>query len=288
MVSNSPEKIPSYGLWYEGMLSDKESVRLLYHHVNATSGTALLAVEMWNVGKQSARVHISAGLGGPSYDELWVGHRAASEYLRNAANGAGWIVTIPPDTVMTAFSHVMPRGSVVSGIAEFRAQGAANVSLRVYLAPSGMATGLRPIDTYIPSPILGQWEYPDPLRQMKARYEVGGNWAFVTIGDRPAIGLKSGDLLQGCYGVIHDVKLELTNPTQDSASTSVMLEPAGGPARGCMLVDGRYVQTPVLRNNQDALVAKYQLAPGETRTVDVLTMPQAGSNYPVRLVVRPS
>ena len=33
-------------------------------------------------------------------------------------------------------------------------------------------------------------------------------------------------------------------------------------------------------------VTKYRLAPGEVRQVDVELFPQAGSNYPVRIVVK--
>ena len=66
-----------------------------------------------------------------------------------------------------------------------------------------------------------------------------------------------------------------------------MMEPAGGVARGSLLVDGRPAETPVMRNSDEAPLASYELAPGETRTVKIVTMPQAGSNYPVRLVARP-
>ncbi len=275
-------------MWYEALLSDWQSARLLYHHVNAASESALLVVELWNLGNQPARVHITAGLGGPSYDEIWVGHRATAEYLRSSSHGAGWIVSIPAGTIMTIFSHTMPRGSVVSGLAEFRALGPAKLSVRVSLEPPATATGLRPIEHYSPAPMLGECQYPDPQRQLKARYEVGGSWAFVTIGDRPAVGIKDGDRLQGSYGVMHEVKVEMVNSTNAPAATSILLEPAGGPARGCLLVDGQQVQTQVMRTNDEAPVAKYQLAPGETRTVTILTMPEAGSNYPVRLVVRPT
>ncbi len=169
MVSNSPEKLRGYGLWYEALLSDWQSARLLYHHVNATSESALLVVELWNLGDQPARVHITAGLGGPSFDELWVGHRATAEYMRSSSRGAGWVVSIPAGTVMTIFSHTMPRGSVVSGLAEFRALGPAKLSVRVSLEAPATPTGLRPVEHYAPAPMLGECEYPDPQRHLKAR-----------------------------------------------------------------------------------------------------------------------
>ncbi len=287
MVSNSPEKLPSEGLWYEGTLSEQQTARLLYHHVNASGAQGLLTVEIWNLGQQAARLHLTAGLGGPSNDELWVGHRAMSEFLRNFSRNAGWIISVPPGTVMTVLSQSMPARSIVSGVAEIRPLEAANVSVRLALRPAATAIGLRPIEYYQPSPLLGAWQYPSPLRQIKAKYEVGGNWTFVTIGDQPAVGLKEGDRLLGSYGVMYEVQLELSNPTNAPAPTGILMEPAGGAARGSLLVDGRPVETSVMRNSDEAPVASYTLAPGETRTVRLLTMPQAGSNYPVRLVARP-
>ena len=41
------------------------------------------------------------------------------------------------------------------------------------------------------------------------------------------------------------------------------------------------------RADDKAVAESYPLAPGERRTVHILTMPLAGSNYPARLTVRP-
>jgi len=284
MVSNSPEKLRGFGLCYEAVLADGKSARLLYHHVNATSGPARLAVELWNLGQHPARVRLTAGLGGPSRDELGVGHQAAADYLRKVMRNAGTTVSLPPETIVTAFSQVMPRGSVASGVAELRPVGPAKISVRVLLGPTGPSPGPRPVGSYTPSPLLGRYQYPAPQRELKARYDVGGNWAFVAIGDQPAVGLKDGDRLQGSYGVVHEVTLELANPTREPAAALLALQSGGGPARGCLLVDGRQTETPVLREGDEAALAKYHLAPGETRVVSIAIMPEAGSNYPVRLV----
>jgi hypothetical protein len=122
---------------------------------------------------------------------------------------------------------------------------------------------------------------------VKASYRVGGAWTFITIGDQPAVGIVDGDRLQGSYGVMYDVSLELSNPTATPAQVQIMMEAAGGPARGALLVDGRLTEVAMIRKTEEAPVAVYPLAPGETRTVRISTMPQSGSNYPVRLVARP-
>ena len=287
MVSNSPERILSYGLWFEGKMADSDSIRLLYHHVNGLKAAADLVVELWNIGPEPARVQVIAGAAGPSLDEAWVGHRAASEFLAKRAANSGWIVPVPAGTTVPVISQRLSPGSVASGVLELRALGRADLSVRLYLEPPVSQRTPRDIASYAPSPLLGQWHYPQTTRTVKTKYEVGHDWAFVTIGDQPAAGLKDGDLLEGSYGVLYDIDLELANPTGEPARVVVMLEPAGGPARGALLIDGRQVETALLRKDDEGVVARYLLGPGEVRRVHIQTMPQGGSNYPVRLVARP-
>jgi hypothetical protein len=288
MVSNSPERLRTNGLWFEGRLQGSYSARLLYHHVNATSQQADLVVEAWNLGDQPAFVHVIAGYGGPVKDEAWAGHRAATQFLGNRESGVGWVVPIPPGLAMPVLDQRMTPGSTASGLLELRPLTQSNLSLRLYLARHQSARLARPVGSYVPSPLLGQWHYPNPRREVTATYTVGGDWAFITIGDKGALGLVEGDVLPGSYGVLYDITLELINPTAEEAPVATAIESAGGPARATLLVDGRQVESAVIRANSEAVVARHLLAPGERRRVHIETMPQAGSNYPVRLVVRPA
>lgn len=286
MVSNSPERLRSHGLWFEGRLGDSQSARLLYHHVNAAGVDSELVVELWNLGPSRSRVQVIAGTGGPTRDESWAGHRAASNFLGNRAGNVGWIVEIPPDTATPVLAHSISSGATSSGLLELRALGAANLSVRLYLAPRRSERMAHPITDYLESPLLGQWHYPEARREVSATYVVGRDWAFVTIGNQATPGMVEGDLLAGNYGLIYDISLDLSNPTAEEARVVVLLEPAGGSARATLLVDGQQVETALMQADSQAEVARYQLAPGERRRVRIQTMPEGGSNYPVRLVAR--
>lgn len=286
MVSNSPERLAGHGLWFEGKISGGQPARLLYHHVNASRGAADLVVELWNLGEAMARVQVVAGTAGPSQDEAYVGHRAAAEFLSRRAGGEGWVVPIAARTAAPVVSQRLPAGAVASGVIEFRPLSAADLRVRVYLAPSLSLRFPRLVENYAESPLLGRWQYSQTRREISARYQVGREWAFITIGDQPLVGASGGDLLAGAYGVIHDIALELTNPTALPAQVDLYLEPAGGPARAAVLVDGVPVETAMLRRHDEGTLARYRLGPGQTRRVRLQTMPQGGSNYPVRLVAR--
>ncbi len=286
MVSNSPERLLSHGLWYEGSLAEIQSARLLYHHVNSSRVASDLIVELWNVGDQPARVQVISGKGGPSRDEAFAGHRAAAEFLVNRASNTGWIVPLPPKTAVPIIAQDMDPGSTLSGMLELRKLGPGDIRVRCYLEESRSAWLPYLIRSYQPSPVLGRWVYPQPRQEIGAKYVVGRDWAFVTIGDPPVPGTDPTDLLAGNYGVIYDITLDLVNPTAEPARVDVLMEPGGGAARALLLINGKPVEAAMLKQNSESRIARYILAPGEIRSVHIETTPQGGSNYPVRLFAR--
>ena len=288
MVSNWPERLREHGMWFEGKLAGGQPTRLLYHHVNAAGVASDLAIELWNLSGELAWVHVIAGVGGPSFDEAWAGHRAARSFLTNKAGGVGWMVPVPPRTAVPVLAQPVTKGATASGIMELRTMGTGDLSVQLYLGPRSLGRLPRPITVYRESPLLGQWHYPKARQEVKAQYVVGREWAFVTIGDQPAAGLMAGDELRGSYGVLYDINLELVNPTAEEARVAIVMEAAGGPARGALLVDGRITEAAMLRQEVEVPVSQYRLSPGEVRRVHIQTLPQAGSNYPVRLVARPA
>jgi hypothetical protein len=286
MVSNSPERLLSHGLWFEGSLQEYQSARLLYHHVNSTGVHSDLVVELWNLGDRTGRVHVIAGKGGPSNDEAWAGHKAAVQFLADRANGIGWVVPVPPRTAVPIMFQEMSPGSTASGLLEMRSLGGGNLRVRCYLSPSRSSWLPYPIRTYDPSPVLGKWLYPQPRQEITAKYVVGREWAFVTIGDPAIPGLNDGDRLAGNYGVIYDITMELVNPNAEPAPVEIVVEPGGGAARAVLLVNGKQVEVALLKRDAEVRIARYVLTPGEVRSVRIQTTPQSGSNYPVRLVAR--
>jgi len=287
MVSNKPERLRSHGLWFEGSLVGSQAARLLYHHVNAMKGPADLVVEVWNLGDGAARVHVVEGTAGPSRDEAWVGHRATAQFLVSRKTNVGWVATVPPGAAVPVLSQRTTPGSTSSGVLELRPLEEGDLRVRVYLAPRLSRVFPRPIGDYLEAPLAGQWHYPQPQRHIRERFVVGSAWTFITIGAEAAVGVAEGDRLAGSYGVIHEIDLELVNPTAEPARVAIMIAAAGGPARSALLVDGILTEVAALKTHAEAEVARYTLEPGQVRRVRIETMPQAGSNYPVRLLARP-
>jgi hypothetical protein len=99
--------------------------------------------------------------------------------------------------------------------------------------------------------------------------------------------VRTDEPLVGDYGVLYRLRLRLLNPTDREASAALVASAAGGPARGLFLVDNAAVDAGLLRPAEERQVAAFVVPPSAHRQVMVLTMPVAGSFYPVRLAVKP-
>lgn len=59
----------------------------------------------------------------------------------------------------------------------------------------------------------------------------------------------------------------------------------GGQARGTFLVGDRLIDGPVVQPNTPRVLTTLRLSPGAHRSLRIATMPESGSNYPVRLTL---
>lgn len=285
MVSNRPERIPSCGLWYLGRVPSGHPARLLYHHVNSSPGDAELAVELVNTSDAPLRVQIVEACGGPSRDEVFVGHKAAREFLQRQADDVGYVVAIPSGCTYTQFAVLLHRGEVISGLTEMRVLGDGELRVGVRLRPPS-ANIVAPISE-VPEDRISSWVFSEPHKRIQATYRVGSNWAFATIGDKQVLSATGRELLDGDYGVFYDVTFDIENPTMLPAPVELVLMPGGGLARGIIMIDGQIYETRLLRYGETERLFVVTVPAGGRQELRVRTMPQAGSNYPIKLVLRP-
>ena len=66
---------------------------------------------------------------------------------------------------------------------------------------------------------------------MRSRFTVGGSWSFINVGKR-AIRNQGAKRLDGNYGVLYDIALEVENPTDQERTVSLSLSPDAGLAMG--------------------------------------------------------
>ncbi len=297
--SNNPERIVKPGALFAGRLTAGANIatRLLYHHQSAMATPFRFTAELVNDGDTPAKVHLSGNDAGPVRDTVWVGFRAAADFVKAYQTGVGAVVEVPPHSRMALSTARIPAGLTISGLWELRLLSGPAPLVRVTAeavdAPGLLKDTFTPVALATPEPVqtapnLSDHVYPDPEKQVAAKYEVGGRWQFLALGKTPLTAVQSPDRqLYGNYGVFYDFDVTLENPTDRESKARVVFEPSAGMAGGIFLIGDRKVEIPQTNLPQETTLASYMLAPGEKRQVRIRTLPLSGSNYPATIILCP-
>lgn len=291
--SNNPERIPDFGTLFTGRL-DMGTARLLYHHQNGLSSPVWFVVELINDGDAPLQVQVVGGDAGPVRDTVWVGFRAASDFLTDVSSDSGVVLEIPARSRLALRTTRMPPGLTISGLMQLRQVSGGAPLVRV--AADRLGDSLSVPETLRAYPVhealvqeaarLSDHVYPKPAKRLEARYTVGGRWAFLSVGRAPIGGANGEKSLEGNYGVFYDIVVALENPTDRPAEVRVLFEPAAGLTGAVFVIEGKRVEIPQTNLPTESVLARFRLAPGQKRTIRMRTLPLSGSNYPVNLVVR--
>jgi hypothetical protein len=297
LYSNNPERIMGPGNLFIGRLpDDTQMTRLLYHHQNDTRGLLHFSAELINDSDTPVQVQVVGGDAGPERDTVWVGYRAAADYIQASENGTGVVVEVPARSYVALSSLRLPPGQTVSGLMHLRTLSGPAPLIRIIAEPATLIT--HPV--YLPLPLdekrrgactpanFSEHVYPNPSKKLEAEYNVGGAWTFIKYG-RFGISASTSPqtVLQGNYGVFYDITVNLQNPTENSARVRLVFEPSAGMAGGIFRIGDRKVEIPQSDMPKETTLATYTLAPGESRKVTIRTLPLSGSNYPASIIVRP-
>lgn len=289
VISNDPETFREYRVLARGLLPPAQPVRFMVHHRNGLPKRTWLTLELLNTEDKWTWVTVRFGYGIPHESELRVGHEATENYLRAMVDDAAIRIALPPQSIYRLLRFALNPRDTASAIVEIRMDETAWVGYRVIALPSeppkweslsGTQLMEAMVSTADPSP------YAKPQKFVDETHTAGSQWTFISIG---RFGLQQplkGHTLRGNYGVVYRVTVKFTNPTNRSWQAQLVLEPVGGVVRGAFVVDGRLIKIPFLRPHEEQILQEFPLAPNQTRTVTVVTVPAAGSFYPVHLIAR--
>lgn len=281
LVSNKPEKVTAPAVLMRESLPAGHCRRVLWHHVNRGEADLTFALRLVNATGARTRVHILGDRAGPGRDEMYLGHVAMHRFWQALLGSTGYIATVPAGTIWNVFEQRTRPSQLISGMAQLINLGEADllVELAAKSRPARLpltSRGSRPKENLA----LSGFEY-EAFRQVSVTHTIGGPWTFVRVGKR-----SGPDQLPGDYGVLYDIKVDLSNTSDTPGPFEISLQAAGGANRGLYLINGQLVATRVLRPNQEKTLYKGKLPAQATRTITIKTIPQSGSNYPVTLIVR--
>lgn len=306
MVSNDPERVQKPQTLLTGEVTEAQGARLLYHHMNGMVQDGLLQIELLNPADVPRTVHILGAASSPMRDTVRVGYVAGELFLRALANNIGHTVTVPAQSKVVLLAQKIRPLDTASGVLQMKllpAEGVqpsapcvVKVSMQAYqnqplpLLGTTMAwafTPPRPLTAEERRQIAGtDHVYPNSQKVMTATYAVGQRWQFIRIGEQAVRNHNQQRKLDGNYGVIYEVRVELVNPTDKVRDVELAFEPSGGEAGGVFVIGGEVRGVPRAFPPNEFSITRIRLQPNQKRTVTIRTMPLAGSNYPATLMVR--
>lgn len=311
--SNNPEQLKrEQPVLFLGRLQPYKPVRLDYHHQNMSGGTLVFHADLINESGGPAAVQVISGISLPAQDTIQVGRRAGASFLKALNGNIGMVLQVPPHTRVPIVVQRLPSGLTVSGIVQMHqingAAGSVSIQVaadsdqgrlgtpvgRVILAAMSGSRAASPLPDEptdygngTPFPALSPYVFSAPQINLSAAYSVGGAWAFVRIGHKEALRDGTGKfVLAGNYGADYEIGLTLSNPTALPKPVGVFFAPEAGLAAGVFRIDDGPIQEfdPIALPTEPQL-ARFTLAPGETRKVKLQTIPLNGSFYPATIVV---
>jgi hypothetical protein len=299
--SNSPESVKRPGVLYGGELRRERPVRFLFHHVNDSGRPLTADVRLVNLADEPARLIVTPGEATPDKNPVLAGAEAGDEFLRNWIFGSGEVVWLPAHAWVPLSLRRLSPGETTSGLFMLRLLegGPARVYVSVVardpvqedseeasnapwrrMRPQrlGAADGRRPQ--------LNAHVYPNPFMAETVHYVVGGKEGFVYVGEQPIARADGRSKLDGNFGVVYTIDAEIKNPTPTPVPVEIVFQASTGYCGGMFVVDGKFVRSPIQQPAGGYRIWKETLQPGASASCRIVTVPFAGSCYPVTLTVR--
>lgn len=288
LVSNSPETIPFGKVLYTGALSNGQTVRLLFHHQNGSKAQHMyLSVTLSNPARDPATAWVQGAAGDPSPEEVTPGHDAAREFLDAYAHHAGFLVRLPGNTTVPLFVEDLPPLGITSGIAQFSLLDGQRLNVQVVARKTSEADP--PMLSFAPDfdRVHQRGAFARPQLGRTLSYSAGGPPVMMVLAaDQDLLHEgQTGAALQGNYGVVYEFNIDASNTTSSPAAAALVLHADGGQARGTFVIGDQVVESGLVQPNAPQVVTTFHLGPQTRRTIRILTIPESGSNYPVRLTL---
>jgi len=286
IVSNIPETLLGPGRILEREI-DAETLRLVYYHQNAASHNLTFHAFIRNDGITTANLSFIRSEGGPSRDGIFVGHKTTRTFLSLLSQNQYKNLTIGPGVGKSIlFQNVTPL-SIVSGILQILNPDRMPLHLKLHI--------IDPEYRHLSS--LNETEAPykgavftESFRKKTILLDCNQPLYEIRIGDKPFLRDNvTGIELKGNYGLLYSIQIQLVNASPTFRQVTLYYAPRGGIGRGTMLIEDKMMETSLFRL-EDYLspekVYSLTLNPGQNKHVSLLTMPQAGSFYPVSLIIQ--
>jgi hypothetical protein len=290
MVSDYPERLTEDGSLFTADLRYEQPSRFLYFHYNPRGQPdRRIVLRAENLSREPSIVQFISGRGGPSPNEMEVGHSATKRFLVNIAQNQGRLLTIGGNTSINIVEQDLPAGDVVCNLLQLRVLSGGNVHLTLFAQdasenPSDFVAGTELLES---ARKHARGIYPIADFHFATQWKVNEDYLELQIGQLPLPNHLLGQALAGDYGVLQSFVVNLENPLSRPQTVAIYENPRGGRATGSYLIDGVLVQSHQVPPYSRYKVRQYVVPAHGFVRVTIVTMPEAGSSLPLRLIFAP-
>lgn len=290
MVSDFPERLTANGILFASDLKWAQPSRFLYFHFNPPGEPARrLVLRAENRAAEPALLQFIYGQGGPAPNEMEAGHDATKRFLERQVQNEGRIISIPANGTLELAQQDLPPNAVVCGMLQLRVLDGGTVHLTLFAqnATSSPDEPLTGTDLLQSTEHHARGLYKIPEFHYSRTWSVDSDYLELPIGDIPLPNVMQGQALSGDYGVKQSFVVKVQNPTSRPQAIAIYENPRGGRATGTFVIDGVLIQSHGVPAFSRYKLRQYVVpARGFVRVV-IVTIPESGSSYPLRLVFAP-
>jgi hypothetical protein len=287
VLSNHPERIVSEGILFQRR-TDATPFRFMWHHRNDPAGPdRFLVLQLSNPTSVTRRLRVLWYSYGPSPDEIHVGHTAALDYSQAGIMGLGEELVLPANGTRTVEIRHVKAGQTMSGMAYIGEASGSAGPLEVIVSAADSSGSLPTESALNRDPgRTASGVFPAAIETVSS-HVLGGPFTYLECGGEPyGKDVEHSHPSYGNFGTVYRTRLLLKNPSSEPKEAAVGFASGGGAARGVLSLDGELYDLPMGVTGDGLPVRRYSVQPGEVVQVDVELFPQAGSNYPIRIVVK--
>lgn len=290
MISNRPEELEESGVLLRERFGKDKPIRLLYSHKNTSSVKRRLWITLKNVSRKPVKILVIKAYGGPDKYEVQAGHKAAVRYMEYQRIKAGYFMEIPSKGTVLLDEYDIPPNFTLSGLCNLQVVEGEEVELEVKnFDPGKENAGMLKIieEPFDPFKIHPHGVFPLPTIRIEKTLVIPGQDAVVEIGKWPwLIDSSTGEPNTGNYGVLYNIKMQIINKLPHSVRVGLFFKPKNGTSLGSMLINGDLVETGIIRIGEEYKLKDFELKQGEMKNVEITTLPEASSCYPVDYIFR--
>jgi hypothetical protein len=282
IVSNYPEEIRNTGLVFREKMK-MPAVRVVYYHKNGSNLKLGLNLVVKNMGKQATKVRYITAVTGPSKHEVYVGYKYTKLYFQKLLGEKVLEVDLGPGQSKLLSSKSMSPGYICGGIVRVEREAGAELEMKMQVVDADFPQ----LSVLEPSAEFNLARFDFSYKQIDLVYDCN-RLKEIAIGQYPFFeDAVSNIVLKGNYGFLYKINIILANDSLQHKKINLLFLPSGGIIKGVVLINNKLLETKFFKDNyfESEKIYEVNIKPKENKNLELFVMPQAGSFYPVNIVL---